>query len=185
MPRPLGPGAKVAVLTLNAECTGLAAWEALARRLGWSVRALVGVPATHGDGTAVVRGRRVVLQTAPADDAEDLLRRYAGVVSDPSLDAIVLAANPDALTADDPGRPIGSVALRCHHSLDRIVGSRDLAELGVVALSPAAIRTLLYLPAAARPGAVHQFGRAAAEFLSRHVTWRLRRQAPATRPPAH
>jgi len=189
-PRPLGRGAKVAVLTVNGACAALPGWEALARRLGWSVRALVGVPAAN-DADSVATGgtaesaHHVVLQTAPASDAEDLMRRFSGVVTDPTLDAIVLVANPDSLTTGNPGRPSDGAALRCDRDVERIVDSRDLADLGTLALSPAAVRALLYLPPATRPGVVRRFTRATTEFVSRHVTWRFRRLWPATRPPAH
>jgi|GEM_PF-2712396 len=189
-PQPLGPGAKVAVLTVNSEHAALPGWEALAQRLGWSVRALVGVPAASGaDATAlggpVARGRQVVLQTAPASDAEDLMRRFAGVVSDPRLDAIVLAPDLDLLTAALPGRPSDGAAVRCDLDVERIVGSRSLADLGLLALTPAAVRTLLYLPPATRPGVAEQLKQVATDFISRHITWRLRRLSAATRPPAH
>lgn len=189
-PRPLGPGARVAVVTVNGQYAALPYWEALARRHGWSVRALVGVPgATDADAVPMAaplaRGRHVVLQTAPANDAEDLMRRFSGVVSDPALDAVVITVDPNSLTADVPGRAVDGVALRCDREIELIIESRDLADLGTLSLSPAAVRTLLYLPPAMRPGAVRQVKRAAAEFVSRHLTWRLRRLSTTAQTPRH
>lgn len=173
---------KVAILTCSPEGSDLSRWRDLARRLGWRVRAVSGSLAA-GSGapladSAVVRAGPAVLQTVPCVNLEDLLWRFAGVIADDRIDAIIVA--PDLRRVSRELAPFArNEAVLCFdRTLDDLLSAKSLEDLGTFALSPAAVRQLLYLSPAARPTPFGQLRRAATELASQHIAWRFHRDAP-------
>lgn len=179
----------VVVLTLGAPHAELAPWQELAQRHGWKVRAIVGVPqvasGAAADREGIVRAGDVVLQTTASADIEDLFRRYSGVITDPLVNAVIVTADPRSISAHVS--PFGGAqrALRCERSVEGLLSTKALEELGTFALSPAAARLLLYLPPAARPTLLVRLRRAATELVSQHLGWRFRRPATTNHRQGH
>lgn len=188
-PAPVGStrGRRVVVLALGGALAATAPWQDLARRQGWKVRAIVGLPEPAStaegkpDAERIARAGDVVLQTTVAADIDDLFRRYAGVITDPLVDAVVVTADPGSIAADAPCFGGDCEAMRCDRSTAEVISSRALSELGTFSLSPAAARTLLYLKPASRLSPIGRLRRAAAELISKHLAWRFHRLASPIR----
>jgi len=176
---------QVVVLAVGAKLAEPAPWQDLARRRGWKIRAIVGMPRTADsakeNAEGIVRTGDVLLQTSVVADIEELFRRYAGAIADPLVDAVIVTSDPGDIPAGAAHFGDSSDAMRCDRSVAAIVSSRTLDDLGTFSLSPAAVRTLLYLPPPRRLTAVGRLQRAAADLVSKHFSWRFRRAATTSR----
>jgi hypothetical protein len=170
----------LAILTRNPEGVDPTAWQAVARQHDWRVRAFAGHAPDVGDSLparhAVVRNGRIVLQTAPCDDVEDLLWRFAGAVTDDRIDAVVVTRDLRRVFVVPTPTAQNQAVLWIDRPLADLLAATSLEDLGTFALSPAAVRQLLYLPPGARPTRVARLRRAAAEFASQHIAWRFQRR---------
>lgn len=171
------------IITMDSSPAPLHDWQALAQTLRTPLRVIVGtVPDATGPLSEQVRHLgRLTLQSAPADDLESLIRRYAGVITSSPHDLVAIVGNGtpsdwllSAFAATDP-------SMRSERSIDEVLACRSLEELGHFALSPNAIRLLLYLPPSSRDSPIQRYTRAAREFYVRNVGWRFAGRKAVTR----
>jgi len=170
---------RVVLLAMSRESPDIRPWLDLSHRHRWDVRAIVGVP--HADNSITTTGQRisrhgpVVLQETASSDIEDLFRRYISVVTDPLVDAIIVTDAPQSVQRDASLFETGEYALRCNLAIDDLLSTVSLEQLGTFAISPAAVRLLLYVPPAPRMTPVERLRRAASGLFAQHVSWRFKR----------
>ena len=172
-------GRNVVLITTGAKFTNIAPYQELARKKGWKLRVIVGIPPDSGsvraDRQTLLRAGRVVMQLTPSQDIEDLFRRYAGVITDPSVDSLIVAENPSAVSANASLFDCTQKVMQSECSIKEILSARSLEELGTFVLSPSAIRWLLYLPPVMRLTMAGRFRHAVMELAERLLAWRFRR----------
>lgn len=183
--RGMGRRRRVVVVTMSHKTPDVRPWQDLSDKHRWDVRVIMGVP--HADSNIDTRAQRisrqghVILQVAASSDTDDLLRRYIGVVTDPLVDAIVVTSDPQSVEPGASFFEAGECALRCNLSIDGLLSTDSLELLGTFAISPAAVRFLLYVPPAPRVTPVERLRRTAFGFFAQHVSWRFKR-TPAAAP---
>lgn len=160
-------------ITLNPDLAKIAPWRDLAQSMGITLRAIVGHTDWAPDTPAqITQAGGASLQTAPASDLEDLIRRYAGTITAPEHDLVqIIEHNPQAtgLNAFSTAKPV----LRCTLDNRSLLACRSLEEAGVITLSPNAIRLLLYIQPVAPVSAAQRMLRQLKALYVRHLGWRF------------
>jgi hypothetical protein len=176
--KPVSRQHEVLVLTITGHVPEYSLLHELTEAIGCHLRVIVGLPTSQEIGQhkdKIVRQRNVILQTTECQSLDDLFWRFAGVASCPDVMTTFVTPELRTISRDWLFWQGTGPVIRSELNVEGMLNASSLEDMGAFALSPAAIRSLLYLPPAVPQTIISRIRHRFARLLSEHFTWRFGR----------